>query len=65
MLVDATSGAGGLPLNAADADVYYFAPQKSFAADGGLWLAACSPAAIERIEELGGAATAGSPTSCR
>ncbi|GAB2650551.1 phosphoserine transaminase [Saccharopolyspora gloriosae] len=51
--VDATSGAGGLPFNAADVDVYYFAPQKSFASDGGLWLAAMSPAAIERIGEIG------------
>jgi phosphoserine aminotransferase len=55
VLVDATSGAGGLPLDASAADVYYFAPQKSFASDGGLWLAALSPAAIERIEELAGA----------
>ena len=55
VLIDATSGAGGLPLNAADADVYYFAPQKSFAADGGIWFAACSPAAIERIEQIGAA----------
>ncbi len=53
VLVDATSGAGGLPLDAAQADVYYFAPQKSFAADGGIWFAACSPAAIERIEQIG------------
>jgi len=52
VLIDATSGAGGLPLNAADADVYYFAPQKGFASDGGLWLAAMSPAAIARVEEL-------------
>ncbi len=52
VLVDATSGAGGLPLDASQADVYYFAPQKSFAADGGLWLAAVSPAAIERIAEI-------------
>jgi phosphoserine aminotransferase len=52
--IDATSGAGGLPLDAAQADVYYFAPQKGFAADGGLWLAALSPAAIARIEELDG-----------
>ncbi|GAA2337845.1 phosphoserine transaminase [Saccharopolyspora halophila] len=51
--VDATSGAGGLAFNAADVDVYYFAPQKSFASDGGLWLAAMSPAAIERIGEIG------------
>lgn len=54
--IDATSGAGGLPLDASQADVYYFAPQKGFAADGGLWLAALSPAAIARIEELDGAA---------
>ncbi len=54
VLVDATSGAGGLPLDASKADIYYFAPQKSFAADGGIWFAACSPAAIERIEQVGG-----------
>ncbi len=53
VLIDATSGAGGLPLDPAQADVYYFAPQKCFAADGGLWLAVLSPAAIARIEELG------------
>jgi phosphoserine aminotransferase len=52
ILVDATSGAGGLPLDAADADAYYFAPQKSFGSDGGLWLALLSPAAIERIERI-------------
>ncbi|HWC80891.1 MAG TPA: phosphoserine transaminase [Pseudonocardiaceae bacterium] len=52
VLVDATSGAGGLPVNTADADVYYFAPQKCFASDGGLWIALCSPAAQERIGEL-------------
>jgi phosphoserine aminotransferase len=56
VLVDATSGAGGLPLDASQADVYYFAPQKAFGADGGLWLAALSPAAIARIGELDGAA---------
>ena len=55
VLIDATSGAGGLPLDASQSDVYYFAPQKAFGADGGLWLAALSPAAIERIEELDGA----------
>jgi phosphoserine aminotransferase len=55
VLIDATSGAGGLPLDASQADVYYFAPQKGFASDGGLWLAALSPAAIARIEELDGA----------
>ena len=52
VLVDATSGAGGLPLDARQADAYYFAPQKNFAADGGLWLALLSPAAQQRIEEL-------------
>ncbi len=55
VLVDATSGAGGLPLDASQADVYYFAPQKAFGADGGLWLAALSPVAIARIGELDGA----------
>jgi phosphoserine aminotransferase len=52
VLVDATSAAGGLPVDVADADVYYFAPQKAFASDGGLWLAAMSPAALGRVEEL-------------
>jgi phosphoserine aminotransferase len=52
VLIDATSGAGGLPLDPSAADVYYFAPQKSFAGDGGLWIAALSPAAIQRIGEL-------------
>ncbi|MGH3793756.1 MAG: phosphoserine transaminase [Pseudonocardiaceae bacterium] len=51
--IDATSGAGGLPVRAADADVYYFAPQKCFASDGGLWIALLSPAALERIGEIG------------
>ncbi|QWF81715.1 phosphoserine transaminase [Amycolatopsis sp. CA-230715] len=51
--IDATSGAGGLPVKAEDFDVYYFAPQKSFASDGGLWLALASPAAVERIGEIG------------
>jgi phosphoserine aminotransferase len=55
VLVDATSGAGGLPVDAAQADAYYFAPQKAFAADGGLWLAVLSPAAIERLERLSAA----------
>ncbi len=50
--IDATSGAGGLPVDVSQADAYYFAPQKSFAADGGLWLALLSPAAQERIAEL-------------
>ena len=53
VLIDATSGAGGLPVQADQADAYYFAPQKSFGADGGLWLALLSPAAQERIAELG------------
>ena len=53
VLVDATSGAGGLRVDPTHFDVYYFAPQKCFAADGGLWLACCSPAAIERIERIG------------
>ncbi len=52
VLIDATSGAGGLPVEVAQADAYYFAPQKSFAADGGLWIALLSPAAQERIAEL-------------
>lgn len=52
VVVDATSGAGGLPVDMAEADVYYFSPQKCFASDGGLWLAAMSPAAIERIEKI-------------
>jgi phosphoserine aminotransferase len=56
VLIDATSGAGGLPVDVSEADAYYFAPQKAFAADGGLWLALLSPAAIARIEELDGAA---------
>jgi phosphoserine aminotransferase len=56
VLIDATSGAAGLPLEAAQADAYYFAPQKGLGGDGGLWLALLSPAAIARIEELDGAA---------
>jgi phosphoserine aminotransferase len=52
VLVDATSGAGGLPVDIAETDVYYFAPQKSFAADGGLWIAVFSPAALERAERI-------------
>jgi phosphoserine aminotransferase len=52
VLIDATSGAGGLPVDVGQADAYYFAPQKAFAADGGLWLALLSPAATERIEHL-------------
>jgi len=52
LLVDATSGAGGLPVDVAESDVYYFGPQKCFAADGGLWLAAFSPAALARVDEI-------------
>jgi phosphoserine aminotransferase len=52
MLVDATSGAGGLPVDIAECDVYYFGPQKCFAAEGGLWLAAFSPAALSRVDEI-------------
>ncbi|MGH2911554.1 MAG: phosphoserine transaminase [Solirubrobacteraceae bacterium] len=52
VLIDATSGAGGLPLDMTEADAYYFAPQKAFAADGGLWLAVLSPAAQERIAKI-------------
>jgi phosphoserine aminotransferase len=53
VLIDATSGAGGLPVQIDQADAYDFAPQKGFASDGGLWLALLSPAAIDRIEEIG------------
>jgi phosphoserine aminotransferase len=56
VLIDATSGAGGLPVDVSEADAYYFAPQKAFGADGGLWLALLGPAAIARIEELDGTA---------
>ncbi|MBW8485739.1 phosphoserine transaminase [Actinomadura parmotrematis] len=52
VLVDATSGAGGLPVDVSETDVYYFAPQKCFAADGGLWVALASPAALARIDEI-------------
>jgi phosphoserine aminotransferase len=55
VLIDATSGAGGLPVDVADCDVYYFAPQKAFASDGGLWLALMSPGALERVAEIAGA----------
>lgn len=54
--VDATSAAGGLAWDPAEVDVYYFAPQKCFASDGGLWVAACSPAAVERIERIAASA---------
>ncbi|MCH6471441.1 phosphoserine transaminase [Sinomonas terrae] len=54
VVIDATSAAGGLDVDIAEADVYYFAPQKNFASDGGLWLALFSPAALERVEEIKG-----------
>ena len=53
VLIDATSAAAGLPVDVSESDVYYFAPQKGFASDGGLWLAVLSPAAVVRIDELG------------
>jgi phosphoserine aminotransferase len=53
VLIDATSAAGGLPVDPREVDVYYFAPQKCFAADGGIWFALVSPAAQERIAEIG------------
>jgi phosphoserine aminotransferase len=52
--VDATSAAGGLRVDLADLDCYYFAPQKCFGSDGGTWLAIVSPAAVERIEQISG-----------
>jgi len=52
MVWDATSGAGGLPVDPDDFDAYYFAPQKSFGSDGGLWIALLSPAALKRVEDI-------------
>jgi phosphoserine aminotransferase len=52
ILVDATSAAGGLPVRAEEFDVYYFAPQKGLASDGGLWIALMSAAAVERAGEI-------------
>jgi phosphoserine aminotransferase len=52
VVVDATSGAGGLPWDPQQVDAYYFSPQKCFSSDGGLWIACCSPAALERIESI-------------
>ncbi len=52
VLVDATSGAGGLRFDPSEVDAYYFAPQKSFGSDGGLWLAALSPAAVDRAQRI-------------
>ena len=54
VLTDATSGAGALPVDLSQTDAYYFAPQKVFAADGGLWLAVLSPAAVERAARIEG-----------
>ncbi len=54
VLVDATSGAGGLPVDLTQVDAYYFAPQKCFASDGGLWIAIMSPQALARAEEIAG-----------
>lgn len=51
-VVDATSAAGGIQFDAAETDVYYFAPQKNFASDGGLWFGLFSPAALERVERI-------------
>ncbi|MHB8465307.1 MAG: phosphoserine transaminase [Acidimicrobiales bacterium] len=54
VVVDATSGAGGLRVDPTQFDVYYFAPQKCFASEGGLWIALCSPRALERIASIAG-----------
>jgi len=54
VIIDATSAAGGIPVDIRETDVYYFAPQKNFASDGGLWIALVSPRAIARIEEIAG-----------
>jgi len=52
IVIDATSAAGGLPVDVSEADTYYFAPQKNFAGDGGLWIALMSPAALARVEAI-------------
>ncbi|BBZ51146.1 putative phosphoserine aminotransferase [Mycobacterium heidelbergense] len=52
VVIDATSGAGGLPVDITEADAYYFSPQKNFASDGGLWLAVMSPAALARVKSI-------------
>lgn len=59
VVVDATSAAGGLRVDVSECDVYYFSPQKALASDGGLWLAAISPAAVERIERVAADTAAG------
>ncbi|MDG4665661.1 phosphoserine transaminase [Mycobacterium sp. 236(2023)] len=53
--IDATSAAGGLPVDITEVDTYYFAPQKNFAGDGGLWIAIASPAALARVESIASA----------
>ncbi|WP_203568511.1 phosphoserine transaminase [Aestuariimicrobium ganziense] len=53
VVIDATSAAGGVEVDLGGIDAYYFAPQKNFASDGGLWFSICSPAALERAHELG------------
>jgi len=63
VLIDATSAAGGLPVDVSQADAYYFAPQKAFGSDGGLWLSLVSPAAVERIGELAAATDRWLPAS--
>ena len=66
VLVDATSGAGGLPVDLTEVDTYYFAPQKSFASDGGLWIAIMSPAALDRAARISASAGTSPPSStCR
>jgi phosphoserine aminotransferase len=62
VVVDGTSAAGGLRLDVADTDVYYFAPQKCFASDGGTWLALVSPRALERIERIAASGRWAPPT---
>jgi phosphoserine aminotransferase len=62
VLIDATSAAGALPVDLAQADAYYFAPQKAFAADGGLWIALLSPAALERVQQIDGQRPTVGPT---
>ena len=57
--IDATSGAGGLPVDIGDADAYYFSPQKNFASDGGLWIARHAPAALARVEAIAGVGSLG------
>ncbi|WP_069386691.1 phosphoserine transaminase [Cellulosimicrobium cellulans] len=62
-LVDATSGAGALPVDVSETDVYYFAPQKVFGSDGGLWLALCSPDALARADQVESSGTRWVPES--